>query len=59
MEEAIEETVKWMEDNQEAETEELKQQKKKLEDVVQPIIAKLYQGSQPPPSESGDEKDEL
>ncbi|MCP6198767.1 Hsp70 family protein, partial [Klebsiella pneumoniae] len=44
MEEALDAAIKWLEDNQDAESEEYKKQKKTLEDVVQPIIAKLYQG---------------
>jgi len=63
MEEAIEEKIKWLEDNQNAEPEDFKAQKKELEDVVQPIIAKLYQGqggAPPPPSgEDDDLRDEL
>jgi len=57
MEEAIDEKIKWLESNSDAESEEFKAQKKELEDVVQPIIAKLYQqGGAPPPS--GDEEEE-
>ncbi|XP_046996286.1 endoplasmic reticulum chaperone BiP-like [Schistocerca americana] len=59
IEEAVDEAVKWLEDNQDAETEEFKQQKKKLEDVVQPIISKLYQGAGAPPPDAETEKDEL
>jgi len=66
MEEAIDEKIKWLEDNAEGEAEDFKAQKKELEDIVQPIIAKLYQGAggAPPPEgeEGGDEdydKDEL
>lgn len=62
MEEAIEEKIKWLEENQDTEAEEYKKQKKELEDVVQPIIAKLYQGAGGPPPPSSDEddlKDEL
>ena len=46
--------------------EQFKKQKKELEDIVQPIIAKLYQqGGAPPPGEEGEggeddmDKDEL
>ncbi|XP_063595883.1 endoplasmic reticulum chaperone BiP [Penaeus indicus] len=63
MEEVIEEKIKWLEDNPEAEAEDYKTQKKELEDVVQPIISKLYQqsGEAPPPTEDEEnyEKDEL
>ncbi|KAJ8914952.1 hypothetical protein NQ315_002476, partial [Exocentrus adspersus] len=60
MEEAIDEKIKWLEDNQDTEAEDYKRQKKELEDVVQPIIAKLYQGAGgPPPPSGGDDDDEL
>lgn len=59
MEEAIDASIKWLEENQEAEPEEFKRQKKELEDVVQPIIAKLYQGQGgPPPAGGAAEEDE-
>jgi len=62
METSIDETIKWLEENQDTDAEEYKKQKKQLEDVVQPIIAKLYQapGAPPPPAaEEEDLKDEL
>lgn len=65
MEEAIDATIKWLEDNQDTDSEEYKKQKKSLEDVVQPIIAKLYQGQGGVPPGAGgapsdeDFKDEL
>lgn len=63
MEEAIDAAIKWLEDNQDADAEEYKKQKKAVEDVVQPIIAKLYQGQGGvPPQGAGDDddfKDEL
>merc|ERR1712172_445705 len=63
IEEVINEKIKWLEDNPEAEAEEFKAQKKEMEDIVQPIIAKLYQGQggAPPGGEEEDdsEKDEL
>ncbi|XP_014254569.1 heat shock 70 kDa protein cognate 3 [Cimex lectularius] len=64
MEKAIEEKIKWLDENQDADSEAFKKQKKELEDVVQPIISKLYQGGAPPPPGAGpqsedDLKDEL
>ncbi|XP_070515809.1 endoplasmic reticulum chaperone BiP isoform X3 [Cardiocondyla obscurior] len=63
MEEAIEEKIKWLEDNQDTDPEEYKKQKKELTDIVQPIIAKLYQGAgggvPPTGGEDEDIKDEL
>ncbi|XP_058824305.1 endoplasmic reticulum chaperone BiP isoform X1 [Topomyia yanbarensis] len=63
MEEVIDEKIKWLDENQDAEAEDYKKQKKELEDVVQPIIAKLYasSGGAPPPAAGDDDdlKDEL
>lgn len=43
IEEILTEKIAWLEENQEADAEELKAQKKEMEDIIQPIIAKLYQ----------------
>ena len=64
IEEVINEKIKWLEDNSDASAEDLKAQKKEMEDIVQPIIAKLYQGQggAPPGGEEEEEdydKDEL
>merc|ERR1711992_380278 len=65
IEEVVNEKIKWLEENQEADVDEFKAQKKEMEDIVQPIIAKLYQGTggAPPGGEEGGEdedyKDEL
>merc|ERR1711931_180887 len=67
IEEVINEKIKWLEDNAEGEAEDFKAQKKEHEDIVQPIIAKLYQGAggaPPPGGEEGEgeedfDKDEL
>merc|ERR1712045_14302 len=64
IEEAVNEKIAWLEENQEADGEEFKAQKKELEETVQPIIAKLYQqGGGPPPGgeepEDDVDKDEL
>merc|ERR1711989_8556 len=60
IEEVINEKIAWLEENADADAEELKAQKKEMEDIVQPIIAKLYQGQggAPPGDEGGDEDDE-
>ena len=42
IEEAVEEQIKWLESNQGAETEELKEHKKQLEEIVTPVMTKLY-----------------
>merc|ERR1712088_1185059 len=59
IEEIVNEKIKWLEENQEADVDEFKAQKKEMEDIVQPIIAKLYQGSggAPPPGGEGEEED--
>merc|ERR1711988_72298 len=63
IEEIINEKIKWLEDNADASAEDLKAQKKEMEDIVQPIIAKLYQGQggAPPGGDEDEdsEKDEL
>merc|ERR1712179_439820 len=60
IEEVINEKIAWLEDNQDATAEDLKAQKEEMEDIVQPIIAKLYQGAGgPPPEEGGEEDDEF
>ncbi|KAL0276402.1 UNVERIFIED_CONTAM: hypothetical protein PYX00_003989 [Menopon gallinae] len=62
MEEAIEEKIKWLEQNPDAEADDYKEQKKELEDVTKPIIEKLYAstGGGPPPGKDDDDlKDEL
>lgn len=67
MEEAIDDKIKWLESNQDADGDAFQKKKKELEEVAQPIIAKLYQstGGMPPPPAGGagasdeDERDEL
>jgi heat shock protein 5 len=44
IENALDEHIKWLEKNQDADTEEFKEHKKQLEEVVQPIVGKLYEG---------------
>lgn len=61
IESAIEASIKFLDDNRDADTEALRKQKKELEDAVQPIIAKLYAGQPPPPAEGAEDdlRDEL
>lgn len=40
---AVEEKIKWLESNSEAEVDDFKAQKKELEEVVHPIMSKFYQ----------------
>ena len=62
IESAVDEAIKWSENNSDADVSDLKNRLKELEDKVQPIIAKLYAGADPqhgadPGSENN--KDEL
>uniref|UniRef100_A0AAQ4PSX7 78 kDa glucose-regulated protein n=2 Tax=Euteleostomi TaxID=117571 RepID=A0AAQ4PSX7_GASAC len=63
IEKAVEEKIEWMESHQEAELEDFQAKKKELEEVVQPIISKLYGSAGAPPPEGAEgepeEKDEL
>jgi heat shock protein 5 len=61
IEEAVDETISWLDSNKDASVDDLKDQKKDLEAKVQPIISKLYAGQAPPEGAEtgGDEKDEL
>jgi heat shock protein 5 len=52
IEKAVDAKIAWLDNNQDADLETLKEHKKELEDIVQPIVSKLYQGT-------GKEKDEL
>ena len=54
---AVEGAIEWLESHQDADVEDLKQKKKDVEEVVNPIISRLYQqsGGSPPP----EDKDEL
>ncbi|VDI78531.1 heat shock 70kDa protein 5 [Mytilus galloprovincialis] len=56
IENAIEEKIKWLENNSDPSIEELKEQKKSLEDIANPIVSKVYQESG---SSSEGEKTEL
>merc|ERR1712054_741556 len=54
LEKAVDEAISWLESHADATTEELKAEKKKLEDTATPIVSKLYQGQPPPPGEGGE-----
>jgi len=54
---AVDAAIEWLDSNPDAETEEYKDKKKEVEDVVNPIITKLYQQAGAPPPDA--EKDEL
>lgn len=66
---AVDGAIEWLDSHPEAETEEYQAKKKEVEEVVNPIVSKLYQqaGGAPPPEDggpppdfgAGEEKDEL
>merc|ERR1712159_89033 len=56
LEKAVDESISWLESNANADTAELKAEKKKLEEIATPIVSKLYQGQgggAPPPGGEG------
>lgn len=61
--EAVDAAIEWLDNNPDADVEELKTKKKEVEDIVNPIISKLYQqaGGAPPTGEEEEEseRDEL
>ena len=61
IEAAVNDAVSWLEKNQDADVEDFKTQKKQLEDIVQPIVGKLYQeaGGEQPSTDDEDSRDEL
>merc|ERR1712146_871972 len=44
--EAVDAKIEWLDENQDAEAEEYKDQKKSVEDIVTPIISSLYKGGE-------------
>ena len=55
IEAVVQEQIKWLESNQGADVDELKEHKKQLEEIVTPIMTKLYEqgggaGNVPPHS---------
>ena len=54
------EQIEWLEANQGAHTDELKEQKNQLEEIAAPIITKLCGSvNAPPPSSHGHDEDSL
>jgi len=56
--EAVEEGIAWLDENDDAEPEEFKEQKKAVEDIVTPIISALYKDGGSPEGAGGDDEDE-
>lgn len=65
LQKAVDEAIEFLEKHPDAEVDELKEQKKTFDEVVQPITSKLYQGQEggqappPPAGEEPTEKEEL
>jgi len=55
---AVEEGIKWVDGNPDADEDALKEKQKEIEEVCNPIISKLYQGGAPPGGEGAPESDE-
>ncbi|KAK4309791.1 hypothetical protein Pmani_018596 [Petrolisthes manimaculis] len=58
LEKAIMKTIKWLDNNPEAETDDNTKQKKELEAIMNPIITKLYQGTDTTPNDDDDDDDD-
>merc|ERR1719215_1157456 len=56
--EAVDEGIEWLDENQEADPEEFKEQKKAVEDIVTPIISSLYKDGGGPGCEDDEDEDE-
>jgi len=51
----VEETIKWLEQNSTAKTEEFEAKQKEVEDILSPLVQKAYQGNMPPAPPSNDQ----
>ena len=58
LQEAIRESLEWLDDNQEAEAEEYKDKQSELEGVATPIIQKAYSESAAPEDDDDDDEDD-
>ena len=58
LEEAIRETLEWLDDNQEAGKEDYESKQKELESTANPIIQQVYQSNPSSPDEDNDEDDD-
>ena len=57
MERACDEVISWLDDNQNAEKEDLDEKYSDLEGICQPIIARLYQDGGAGAGEEGEEEE--
>jgi len=54
----VEETIEWLEENGEADADEIKEMKTKLEAIVQPIVSKMYENADAGGAGGEEEEDE-
>lgn len=54
---AVQDALSWMDENSEAEADEINDKRKEVEDVVNPIVAKIYGGEGGAPGGGGDDDD--
>merc|ERR1712046_346701 len=59
LEETIEEAIEWLEENTEAEKEDLDDKQKEVEKIVNPIMKELYQGAGMPGGPGGDDEEDF
>ncbi|EGD75000.1 preimmunoglobulin heavy chain binding protein [Salpingoeca rosetta] len=59
IEEAIDEKISWLSENEDADVDDFKAAKKEVEDIATPIISQLYQGAEGAAEDEGEEHDEL
>ncbi|VDN06900.1 unnamed protein product [Thelazia callipaeda] len=63
IEKALDDAISWLESHKDASVDDLQERRKELENIVQPIIGKLYKDQGPPPSggasQPTEDKDEL
>lgn len=50
VETTVEETIKWLEENKSANTNEFEEKRKKVEEILMPLIQKAYQANTPEPT---------
>ena len=48
----VEDTFKWLDDNKNATTEQFEAKQKEVEDILMPLVQKAYQSNMPPPTPS-------
>lgn len=58
IEEAVTETIDWLDENPDAEKEDYEEKQKELEEICNPIMTKLYQEHGAPGQEGGEFDDD-